>query len=100
MSEGISLWGNIWIQMGYKFCLQHLNSFADHMCLVEVTETERLKRLRAMHKHRDPQELAELVMKNPDWFEPEEKLWLYGAKQGLHAGYGRFADKEVEENSG
>lgn len=95
----ISLWGNMWIMMAYKFCPQYFGYFADHICLIEINNTERLKRLRVVHKHRDPQELAELEIKYSDWFELNEKLWLYGTKQDLHTGYERFAKKKVEWNS-
>ena len=52
--------------------------FADHMFLVEVTETERLDRLRKMFENRDPQALAQLVLKNLDWFE-SEKLFFFSS---------------------
>lgn len=70
------------------------------MSLVEVSKKERLKRLRAMHENRDPQALVRLVIKNLDWFEPAEKLWLYGNKRGLNADLKRFAGEQEKENSG
>lgn len=100
MQEEISRWGNLWIRLGWKFCPQHLSIFADHMFLVEVSEKERLKRLRAMHENRDPQALVRLVIKNLEWFEPAETLWFYGNKRGLNTDLKRFAGEEKEENSG
>lgn len=100
MIEAIYRSGTLWIHLGWKFCPQHLSIFADHMCLVGVTEKERVQRLRAMYESRDPQALARLVIKNLDWFEPEEKLWLYGNKPGLTLALKRFAEEEGEENPG
>lgn len=49
MYEGISVWGNLWLFLGWKFCPYHLSLFADHMRLVEVSEVERLNRLRTTY---------------------------------------------------
>ena len=83
MAEALSTWGTFWLFLGWKFCPKHLSHFADHMCLVEIGEVERLKRLKAIWHHRDPQALTRFVMKHLEWFESKEKLWLYGDKQGL-----------------
>ena len=83
MAEALSTWGTFWFFLGWKFCPKHLSHFADHICLVEVNEVERLKRLKAIWHHRDPHLLTRFVMKHLEWFESKEKLWLYGDKQGL-----------------
>ena len=83
MAEALSTWGTFWLFLGWKFCPKHLSYFADHMCLVEINEVERLKRLKAIWHHRDPHSLTRFVMKHLEWFESKEKLWLYGDKQGL-----------------
>lgn len=53
------------------------------MCLVETSEAERKRRLKAINDSRDPHSLTSFVRKHLDWFEPEEKLWLYGDKKSL-----------------
>ena len=83
MAEALSTWGMFWLFLGWKFYPTHLSYFADHMCLVEISEVEKLKRLKAIWQHRDPQSLTRFVMKHLEWFESKEKLWLYGDKQGL-----------------
>lgn len=59
------------------------SDFADRICLVEIREVERLERFREIYDNRDPQLLTRLVMKHLDWFEPEDKLWLFRDEQGL-----------------
>ena len=83
MAKALFTWGTFWLFLGWKFCPKHLSYFADHMCLVEINEMERLKRLKAIWHHRDPHLLTRFVMKHLEWFESKEKLWLYGDKQGL-----------------
>lgn len=53
-----------------------------------------------MFENRVPQALAQLILKNLDWFESEEKLWLYGDEFGLPVNFKRFAEGEVEETGG
>lgn len=98
--EEIYIWGNLWVLLGWKFRSQHLSWFADHMFLVEINEMERLNRLRKIFENRDLQALAQLVLKNLDWFESEEKLWLYSEKFVLPVTLKRFAGEEIEETGG
>ena len=44
------------------------------MFLINVTETQRLKQLMKMFENTDPQVLVQLVLKNLNSFESEEKL--------------------------
>ncbi len=80
MVEAIYTWGLMWQRLGWNFCPQHLSKIADHLNLAQVTEVERLDRVKAIWENRDPQALYRLVMKNVDWFESTEKVWLYGDK--------------------
>lgn len=80
MVEAIYTWGLMWQRLGWDFCPQHLSRIADHLNLAEVTEVERLDRVKAIWENRDPQALYRLVVKNVDWFESTEKVWLYGDK--------------------
>lgn len=86
MVEAIYTWGLMWQRLGWNFCPRHLSKIADHLTLAEITEVERLDRLKAIWKNRDPQALYRLVMKNVDWFESAELIWLYGDKQGIDVG--------------
>lgn len=80
MLEAIHRWGLMWQGLGWNFCHKHLSKLADHLKLVEVTETKRLDRMKTIWKNSDPEALLRLVIKNIDWFESMEKVWLYGEK--------------------
>lgn len=83
MIEAIYTWGLMWQRLGWNFCLQHISKIADHLKLVEVAEVERLDRVKAIWRNRDPHALYHLVMNNLHLFESTEKVWLYGDKKGL-----------------
>lgn len=55
MVEVIYSWGLVWQRLGWNFCPQHLSKIADHLNFVEVKEVERLDRVKAIWKNRDPQ---------------------------------------------
>lgn len=84
MIEALSTWGTIWKKLGWEFCSQHLSMFADHLKLVDISKGERLERLNEMWKNRDPQALHRLVIKNVEWFEAADKVWIFGDTPGVN----------------